>query len=340
MSFGNRNIGIDLGTKNTLVYENGKIVLDQPSVIAYDKSKKKAIAVGNEAKAMLGKTSANIEVVEPLKEGVVIDFNMASEMIKFFFAKILKKITAFSKIRMAIGVPSGINDIEKRAVKSLAKNMGAKEIYILDEPFAAAIGMGAPVKESVATMVVDVGGGTTDVAVIANSDIVVKKSIRFAGNNLDMAIIDYLKEKKNLLIGPITAEMIKINLGVVFIDEELYNNPISFDVKGKNIVSGLPTSLTLTYTDIYDALEESMQKIISIIKNVLGMTPPELAVDIEENGIILTGGGSMLIGFDKLILRETGLKSFIPENPKELVCLGMGMCLTDKSISKILEAHG
>ncbi|MDR2456996.1 MAG: rod shape-determining protein [Clostridiales Family XIII bacterium] len=334
MAFGNKDIGIDLGTANTLVYITGKgIILNEPSVIAVDKLRKRVLAVGSKAKEMIGKAPTFISVVRPLEEGVIFDFEMTEIMLKYFIRRAVANISPFSKIRIAIGVPSGVTEVEKRAVEEVARGIGAKEVYILDEPMAAAIGVGVPIELPDACMICDIGGGTSDVAVLALDGVVSTTSIRHAGNNLNEAILNFIRKKYNLLIGDRMAEEIKINAGTAFLDEEELLNPKKTETRGRDIVTGLPKSIQISSNDLFNALEDSVSIIIETIKETLEKTPPEMAADIQKNGIILTGGGSLLRGFDKLVERETGLNVIIPENAKEAVAKGLGKAL--KSIDKL-----
>jgi rod shape-determining protein MreB len=326
--FGNKDIGIDLGTANTLIYIKGKgIVLNEASIIAVDNFKKKIVAVGHKAKAMRGKTPAHIEVVSPLEEGVIFDFEMTADMLKIFFKLAKEKVSPIARMRVVIGVPSGVTEVEKRAVEEIMREMGAKEVYILDEPMAAAIGSDIPTDGTTASLVADIGGGTSDIAVIALDGIVTYTSIRHAGNDLDETIVQYVRKVFKLHIGPQMAEDLKIAVGAAFLDEEDLMNPVTTEARGRDILTGLPRTVTISTKDMFDALEESVRVIVDAIKQTLERTPPEMAADIQQNGLVMTGGGSLLRGFDKLVTRETGLKVFIPENAKEAVAEGTGKAL-------------
>lgn len=335
-----KDIGIDLGTANTLIYiKNKGIVLNEPSVVAVETKTKKIVSVGKEAKDMIGKNPPYLEVIQPLEEGVIFDFQMTVNMLKHFLFKVIKRITPFSRIRVSIGVPSAVTEVEKRAVEEVLKEMSIKEVYIIDEPLAAAVGIDVDISSSTASIICDIGGGTSDIAVLALNGIMTATSIRFAGDDLNRALIEYLKKKYDLLVGVQTAEEVKINAGTAFLDEETIKNPKVTFAKGRDIVSGLPKTVKITSKDTYEALEDSCLRIIQSIKNTLEKTPPEMAADIESNGIILTGGGALLNGLDKLVKRETGLKVFIPENAQEAVVVGAGKSLDDIEKLKIYSQN-
>jgi rod shape-determining protein MreB len=320
MSFFSKDMGIDLGTANTLVYVKGKgITVREPSVVAKSKSNNKPLAVGEEAKEMIGKTPGNISAIRPMKDGVIADFDVTYAMLKYFINK-AHKTSFFSKPRVIVGVPSGVTEVEKRAVEEAATQAGAKEVGLIEEPMAAAIGANLPVEEPTGSMVVDIGGGTTEVAVISLGGIVTSKSLRIAGDELDESIINYVKKEYNLMIGERTAENIKMTLGCAYPMAKEKN----MDIKGRDLVSGLPKTLKITTTEILEALKEPVSAIVESIKNTLEKTPPELAADIMEKGIVLTGGGALLSGLDKLINHETGMPVFIAENPLDCVALGAG----------------
>lgn len=323
--FLSRNIGIDLGTASTLICVEGKgIVLNEPSVVAIDAKTKERIAVGEEAKQMLGRTPERIKAIRPLKDGVIADFEVTELMLKYF----IKKVQAqglFTKPRVVVAVPSGTTNVERRAVRDSVDHAGASDVWLISEPVAAAIGVGLPIESSCGSMVIDIGGGTTEIAVIALSDIVCNISIRTAGDELNFAIVDYLKKKYNLLIGETTGEKIKIQIGsAVPLKEE-----ISIDVKGRDAISGLPRSMKINSKEIREALEGTVSEIIKAIKQALERTPPELSSDIIERGITLTGGGSMLKGLDVLISKETGLNVIPAKLPIECVVRGTGKVLED-----------
>lgn len=322
-----KDMAIDLGTANTLIYVKGQgIVLNEPSVVAVkeDGRFKKVIAVGEEAKRMVGKTPGTIKAIRPLREGVIADFEVTEAMIRYFIQKVHNR-SHFVKPRIIISVPSGTTQVERRAVKESAETAGAREVYLIEEPMAAAIGAGLPVTEPVANMIVDIGGGTTEVAVISLGGIVVSHSIKVAGDKIDEAIVQYIKKKYNLLIGETTAEQIKINIGNV-LPEEPYE---TMEIKGRDLVTGVPKTVTVSSKEIEEAIREPVYLIVQTIKQVLEETPPELAADMVDRGIMLSGGGSLLKNLDKLIERETGLKVSIAENPLFCVALGAGKALDE-----------
>ena len=333
MSFFSKDMGIDLGTANTLVYVKGRgIVVREPSVVAKAKSQSYPLAVGEEAKEMIGKTPGNIVAIRPMKDGVIADFEVTYAMLKYFINKASKK-SLFSKPRVIVGVPSGVTEVEKRAVEEAATNAGAKEVYLIEEPMAAAIGANLPVEEPTGSMVVDIGGGTTEVAVISLGGFVTSKSLRIAGDELDESIINYVKKEYNLMIGERTAERIKLTIGCA------YPKPKeeSIEIKGRDLVTGLPKTLKITTTEVLDALSEPIASIIEAIKATLEKTPPELAADIMEKGIVLTGGGALLSGLDKLINQETSMPVNIAENPLDCVALGAGKVADNlENYSKVL----
>ncbi|MDR0519128.1 MAG: rod shape-determining protein [Clostridiales Family XIII bacterium] len=328
---GGKDVGIDLGTANTLVYIKGKgIVLNQPSVIAVDTFARRILAVGVEAKKMIGKVPKHIKVVRPLEDGVISNFEMTAEMLRVFISKALDKGSRLSNIRVVVGVPSGVTDVEKRAVEEVVRSMGAKDVYILDEPLAAAIGVGLPIDGPTGCMVADIGGGTSDIAIIALEGIVVSTSIRHAGDKLNEAIINYMRKNYELLIGEAMAEELKIEIGCAWLDpRDTKKNFLEWDASGRDIVSGLPRTYTVTSRDIYDALQESIQVILDGIKQTLEDAPPAIAEDIVHMGIVLTGGGALIRGLDRLISEETGLGVIIAENALEAVAEGAGTCLSN-----------
>lgn len=318
-----RDIGIDLGTANTLVYMKGKgIVMREPSVVAMDVKENMVMAVGSEAKEMIGRTPGSISAVRPLKDGVIADFDVTSEMLKYFIRTAVHS-TVFSRPRVVICIPSGVTEVERRAVDEAARNAGAKAVELVEEPMAAAIGAGLQVNEAAGCMVVDIGGGTSEVAVISLGDIVTKCSVRTAGDDFDEAIISYIKKKYNLLIGERTAEDIKIKIGSAF----PYEDETTMDVKGRNLVDGLPKNITISSEEVREALADPVSAIVDAIRSTLESTPPELSADIIDNGIMLTGGGAMLRGLDVLVSRETGMPVHVAEDPLDCVAIGTGKCL-------------
>jgi rod shape-determining protein MreB len=319
------DLAIDLGTANTLVYANGKgIVVNEPSIVAINKTNGEVEAVGQQAKEMLGRTPGNIVAIRPMKDGVIADFRVTERMLNYFILKAHgRKLLVHPRI--VIGVPSEITQVEKRAVIDSAYEAKASEVYLVEQALVAAIGAGLPVTEPLGNMVVDIGGGTTDVAVISFSGIVYSSSMRVAGNEMDNAIVQHLKRKFNLLIGERTAEAIKIQIGSAF----PLNKPLTMEIKGRNLIEGVPKTLTLDDREIREALAECVAKIVNAIRVALEQTPPELSADISDRGIILTGGGAMLRNLDQRIREETGLPVSIAENPLASVVLGTGKMLTD-----------
>ncbi len=327
-----QDIGIDLGTANTLVYVKGKgIVLDEASVIAYNKNTKKVLAVGNEAKSMQGAAPPHINVVRPLEDGVISDFGMTSLMLKTFLSRVITTKSFFTSIRVVIGVPSGVTEVEKRAVEEVTRQMGATQVFIMDEPMAAAIGAGLEVDSSTGCMVTDIGGGTSDIAIIALGGIVTSTSLRMAGDRMNDAIIEYIRKVYNLLIGVKMAEKVKIAIGCAYIDEKDPEWIMKYNVSGRDLETGLPKTIEVNSKDILCALEECVETIVSGIKSTLEIAPPELAADIINTGMIMTGGGAYLRGFDKLIEKETGIRTIIAENAAEAVAMGTGISLQDMS---------
>jgi len=319
------DLAIDLGTANTLVFVKGKgIVLREPSVVAIRKDARtnKVLAVGKEAKMMLGRTPGNIVAVRPIKDGVIADFEVTEAMLRYFINKVHNRRTLVHP-RIIISVPSGITQVEKRAVKESAESAGAREVYLIEEPMAAAIGAGLPITEPTANMVVDIGGGTTEVAVISLAGIVYSSSLRVAGDKMDEAILHYIKRKHNLAIGEHTAEVIKTTIGDVM-PEPPYD---TMQVKGRDLVSGVPKTLTITSEEIRTAITEQVDAIIEAVKMALELTPPELSADIVDQGIVLTGGGALLRNLDKRLSQETGLPIIIAEDPLSSVVLGSGKAL-------------
>jgi rod shape-determining protein MreB len=319
-----KDIGIDLGTANTLVYMRGKgIIIREPSVVAVDTKTDRAKYVGQEAKEVIGKTPGSIVAVRPLKDGVIADFEITTTMLTEFIRKALKN--RFCKARVIICIPSGVTAVERKAVREAAENAGAKRVNIIEEPMAAAIGAGLPVSEPQGSMIVDIGGGTSEVAVISLGGIVTSRSVRVAGDAFDTAIVNYIKKKYNLLIGEPTAENIKMTIGSAYPTKD---EPTK-EVKGRNLLNGLPESITVTSEEIREALAEPLAHVVEAIKVTLEKTPPELAADIIDQGITLAGGGALINGLDMLIHKETGMPVNIAENPLDCVAAGTGRVLED-----------
>ena len=318
-----KDIGIDLGTANTLVYLRGKgIIMREPSVVAVDTKTDEVRSVGHEAKAVIGRTPGSIMAVRPLKDGVIADFDITANMLARFIKKVCGN-SMFFRPRVVICIPSGVTEVERRAVKEAALKAGARQVSVIEEPMAAAIGAGLPISEPSGSMVVDIGGGTSEVAVISLGGIVAARSVRVGGDEFDQAIIAYIKRKYNLLIGERTAEQIKIEIGSAYeLEEEK-----EMEIKGRNLVDGLPKNITVHSEEIRDALAESLQKVVDAIKETLERTPPELSADIIDHGIMLTGGGALLRGLDQLINRETGIDVHVAENPLDCVAAGTGAVL-------------
>ncbi|MFH1783969.1 MAG: rod shape-determining protein [bacterium] len=327
LGFFSNDIGIDLGTATTLVCLKGKgIILNEPSVVAIDKETHEVLAVGDEAKKMLGRTPANIVAIRPLRNGVIADFEVTQEMIRYFIKKAHQRRSLLSP-RTVIGVPSGITGVERRAVKEAAQQAGAREVYLIEEPMAAAIGANIPVQEPAGSMIVDVGGGTTEVAVIALGGMVVSNSIRVAGDEMDEAIIAYLKKNYSLVVGERTSEEVKIRIGSVFPQEQ----EEVLEVKGRSLRTGLPETIEITSEEVRNALNEPVKLIVETVKSTLEQTPPELSSDIIERGIVLAGGGSLLRGFDRLLSQETGLPVNLASDPMTCVVRGTEMYLEEIS---------
>lgn len=329
-----KDIGIDLGTANTLVYMRGKgIIIREPSVVAVDVKMDRVRYVGQEAKDVIGRTPGSIVAVRPLKDGVIADFDMATSMLQEFIRKALKgRAFAGSRVRVIICIPSGVTAVERRAVKEATQNAGAKRVSIIEEPMAAAIGAGLPVAEPTGSMIVDIGGGTSEVAVISLGGIVTSRSVRVAGDEFDSSIINYIKKKYNLLIGERTAENIKIAIGSAY---PYADNEPSMDIKGRNLLNGLPENITVTSEEIREALSEPLSHVIEAIKVTLEKTPPELAADIIDQGIMLAGGGALLKGLDLLIHAETGMPVKVAERPLDCVADGTGKVL--ENIDKLID---
>ncbi len=326
------DLAIDLGTANTLVFIKGKgIVCNEPSVVAIRRDTKKLIAVGSEAKKMLGKTPYDIVAIKPLKDGVIADFDATEVMLKYFISKVHNR-RSFVSPRIIIGVPSGITQVEQRAVKDAAQSAGAREVYLVREPMAAAIGVGLPVGEPSGNMIVDVGGGTTDIAVISLDGVVYSKAVRVGGDKMDEAIIAYTKRKYNLMIGDRTAEQIKIEIGSAFNTGS--NDQRVMEIKGRDLISGIPKTITINEAEIREALSEPVNIILDTIKVILENTPPELAADIVDKGIVLAGGGALLRGLDLLIREETGLPVIVAEDPLTAIVRGVGKMLDELDLLK------
>ncbi len=324
-TFGSKDIGIDLGTANLLVALKGKgIVLKEPSVVAINRRTGNIVATGTEAKEMLGRTPEQISAVRPMKDGVIADFTATQLMLKNIIAKVGKRYN-IGRPRVVVGVPSGITEVEERAVEEAVMQAGAKEVYLIEEPMAAAIGASLDVGEPSGNIIVDIGGGTTEVAVISLGGIVVSHSLRVAGDELDEDIVNYIKREMNLAIGDTTAEQIKIQLGCAM----PLMTEMSMEIRGRDLSSGLPKNITITSTQVEEAMRESISKIVEIVKMTLEKTPPELAADIMEKGIVLAGGGALIKNLDKLISKETGMPVYVADEPLDCVVRGAGKTLED-----------
>ncbi len=320
-----RDMAVDLGTANTLVYVRGRgIVLDEPSVVAMSTQTREVLAVGGDAKRMLGRTPAGITAIRPLRDGVIADFDATEQMLRHFIAQVHRR-RYLAKPRMVICVPSGVTSVEQRAVKEAAYQAGARRVYVIEEPMAAAIGAGLPVHEATGNMVVDIGGGTTEVAVISLGGIVTTLSIRTAGDDLDQAIIAWMKKEHSLLLGEGTAEEIKMTLGSAFPQTD----EAGAEIRGRDLVSGLPRTIALTAGDIRAAIEEQLHAIVDAVRTTLDQTPPELAGDIMDRGIVLTGGGALLRGLDQRIRHETGMPVHVAHDPLSSVVVGSGKCVEE-----------
>jgi len=317
------DMGIDLGTATTLVYVKGEgVVLCEPSVVAIRKNTSRVEAVGEDAKRMLGRTPGNIVAIRPMRDGVITDFEVTEAMLRYFIRKVRRRRFQV-RPRIVIAIPSGITEVEKRAVKESAERAGARDVFLIEEPIAAAIGVGLPIQEPIGNMVIDVGGGTTEIAVISLAGVVFSKSIRIGGDEMDEAVIEYLKKTYNLMIGERSAEEMKIKIGSAYpLEEEM-----TIEVRGRDLISGLPKTVTVTSEEIREALQEPLRAILEITKMSLERTPPELAADLIEQGIMMAGGGSLLRGLDKLISEETGLPVHIAEDPVTAVVRGTGKVL-------------
>ena len=332
-----KDMGIDLGTANTLVYVKGKgIVLREPSVVAINDVTKRALAVGREAKQMIGRTPGNMIAIRPLKDGVIADFEVTQTMLKKFIEKVTSR-SILASPRIIVCFPSGVTGVEKRAIEEATKQAGAREVVLMEEPMAAAIGAGLPVDDATGSMIVDIGGGTTEVAVISLGGIVTSKSLRIAGNELDQSITSYIKREFNLMIGERTAEQVKMEIGSAFQLDEVER---VIDIKGRDLITGLPKTIKVTEDQIRDALKEPVSAIIDSIKTTLEKTPPELAADIMEKGIMLAGGGALLRNLDALINHETHMPVHIAEQPLDCVALGAGKALENfDRIAKNQRGH-
>ena len=315
------DIGIDLGTASVLVYVKGKgVVLKEPSVVAFDRNTNKIKAIGEEARLMLGRTPGNIVAVRPLRQGVISDYTVTEKMLSYFISRTVCKSLFGRKPRISVCVPSGATEVEKKAVEDATYQAGAREVSIIEEPVAAAIGAGIDIAKPCGNMIVDIGGGTADIAVISLGGVVVSNSIKVAGDDFDEAIVRFMRKKHNLLIGERTAEEIKINVGTV------YKRPenLTMDVRGRNLVTGLPKTVTVTSEETEEALREPAYQIVDAVHNVLERTPPELAADISDRGIVLTGGGSLIQGLEELIEEKTGINTMTAEDPLTAVAIGTG----------------
>src|SRR6056297_1157717 len=320
-----RDMGVDLGTANTLVYIKGKgILIREPSVVALKKDKQEVLAVGDEAKRMIGRTPGNIVAVRPMKDGVIADFDVTESMLRYFITKAHKR-SRMVRPRIIICVPSGVTEVEKRAVIDAAVHAGARSAFLIEEPMAAAIGAGLPIHEPTGNMIVDIGGGTTEVAVISLGGIVTSSSIRIGGDEMDTAIAHYIKKKYKLMIGERTAEQIKIDIGTATAD----NEDLTKEIKGRDLVNGLPKTITINSQEIKDALKETVNSILDAVKRTLEKTPPELASDVMGRGIILTGGGALLHGIDKLLIDITQMPVYLADQPLDCVVNGTGNALEE-----------
>ena len=323
-----KDMGIDLGTANTLVYIKGQgIVVREPSVVAIRDDSKDVLAVGDEANKMIGRTPGNIVAIRPMKDGVIADFDVTQSMLSYFIQKAAAKKGVVSP-RIAICVPFGVTEVEKRAIEEAARTAGAKDAFLIEEPMAAAIGAGLRIEEPEGNMVVDIGGGTSEIAIISLGGIVTAKSIRLGGDELDEAIVNYVKKEYSLMIGERTAEDVKIRIGSAYKEGE----EMEMEIRGRDLISGLPKTMQISSSEVRDALRDPVNSIVDGIKSTLEKTPPELASDIMENGIMLTGGGALLKGLDKLVKEETGMPVKIAENPLDCVAIGTGKSVEDQEI--------
>ena len=324
-----KDLGIDLGTANTIIYspENG-ILLNESSMIAYDKYTGEITATGKKAKEMYGRAPRNIQVIKPLEEGVISDFDMTAEMLSIFIRKALEDKKA-NGTRVVVGVPSGVTEVEKRAVEEVVRQLGSKEVYVIDEPIAAAIGSGMEIEEADASMIVDIGGGTSDIAILTLGGIVVNTSLRFAGDNFTETVIGYVRRKMGVLIGDKTAEFLKVEVGSALVEQDANGEDIirTVEARGRDLVSGLPKVFNVTNKDMEEALKEAVETIVDSIKATVEQAPPEIAADIAERGLMLSGGGSLIENFDKVISIKTGMVVSKAENPYEAVAIGTGKSL-------------
>ena len=336
MSFIGRDMAVDLGTANTLVYVRGRgIVLNEPSVVAVNTNTGGILAVGSEAKKMIGRTPGNIVAVRPLKDGVIADFEITERMLRYFILKVHRR-RYLARPRMVICVPSGITGVERRAVIDAANQAGARTVHIIEEPMAAAIGAGLPVHEATGNMVVDIGGGTTEVAVISLGGIVTAQSIRVAGDELDNAIIQHIKKEYSLLLGERTAEQIKLTVGSAFANKDDEEHT---EIRGRDLVSGLPKTVVISAAEVRKAIEEPVNAIVDAVKTTLDKCPPELSGDIMDRGIVLAGGGALLRGLDERLRHETGMPIHIAETPLDCVALGAGKCVEEfEALQRVLDA--
>ncbi|MGH7264000.1 MAG: rod shape-determining protein [Candidatus Rokuibacteriota bacterium] len=329
--FFSNDMAVDLGTANTLVYVKGEgIVLNEPSIVAIHQADNTVLAVGKEAKAMLGRTPGNIVAIRPLKDGVIADFDVTEKMLGYFIRRVHKR-RALVRPRIVIGVPSGITQVEKRAVRDSAMQAGAREVYLIEEPMAAAIGAGMPITEPGGNMIVDIGGGTTEVAVISLSGIVYSRSVRIAGDEMDEAIVQYIRKNYNLLVGERRAEEIKIRLGSAY---PMGGERRTVEVKGRDLIDGIPKTIVIGDDEIREALREPIMTIVDAVRTALERTPPELAADIVDKGIVLTGGGALLKGLDLLLRQETNLPITVADDPLSCVALGTGKVLDELDLLK------
>jgi rod shape-determining protein MreB len=334
--FFSNDMGIDLGTANTVVYVKGKgIVLTEPSVVAIQKETNKILAVGNEAKRMLGRTPGSIVAIRPLRDGVIADFEITENMIKYFMRKVHNRKALISPL-VVIAVPSGITEVEKRAVQDSASRAGARDVFLIEEPMAGAMGVGLPVHEPAGNMIIDIGGGTTEVAIISLAGIVFSRSVRVAADEMDEAIIQYMKRSYNLMIGERTAEQIKIEVGAAIPLDE----PLTMEVKGRDLVAGLPKTLTVNSEEIREALAEPVSTIVESVRVSLERCPPELSADLVDRGIVMVGGGSLLRGLDKLLSKETGLPVHVADDPLSAVAMGTGKVIENVHYLKEIRTRG
>ncbi len=331
-----RDLAVDLGTANTLVYVRGKgVMLDEPSVVAVHTQTREILAVGTDAKRMIGRTPEGITAIRPLRDGVIADFDATEQMLRHFISQVHRR-RYFAKPRLVICVPSGVTPVEQRAVKEAGYQAGARKVYIIEEPMAAAIGAGLPVHEPTGNMVVDIGGGTTEVAVISLGGLVTTLSIRTAGDELDQAIIAYLKKEHSLMLGEGTAEEIKVTLGSAF----PLAHELTGEIRGRDMISGLPSTVTVSSVEIRRAIEEQVHTIVDAVRATLDQTPPELAGDIMDRGIVLTGGGALLRGLDERISHETGMPVHVAQDPLSAVVLGSGKCVEEfEALQQVLVAE-